>query len=449
MNIVREPFTGAWQRNVQVDTTSILTYPAVFRCISLISSDIGKMRMRLVWKDSNGIWQEVEANSPFWPVLRKPNRHQNRIQFYSSWVESKLIHGNTYALKDRDARGVVSTLYVLDPTRVTVLVAPNGDVYYELRSDYLSAVPDQTITVPAREIIHDRWNTIHHPLVGTSPIHAAGVPAAQGLKIQEQSTKFFASGANPGGVLTAPGFINEETAARLKDYWDTNYGSGGPNVGRVAVLGDGLKYEPMMMSATDAQLLEQLKWSAETVCSVFGVPPHKVGIGQPPTYTNIEALNAQYYADCLQIHIESIELCLDEGLELGRNSEGRILGTEFDLDDLLRMDSKTQMDVQQAGVRSGIFSPNEARYRFNLKPAEGGDSPYMQQQQFSLEALAERDANKPFAKPARPALPPPAAASDEGSADVPSAGTAADRDDTERAIRAIERQLEWHERSAA
>jgi HK97 family phage portal protein len=420
LNIVREPYAGAWQRNVSVDLNSVLTYSTVFACISLISSDISKLRIRLVAQDADGIWKEVEGNSPFWPVLRKPNLFQTRIQFWANWIESKLIHGNTYILKERDNRGgdardvgVVRRMYVLDPTRITVLVAPDGSVFYELRSDNLTGISSANVTVPASEIIHDRFNTFFHPLVGTSPITAAGLAATQGLRIQENSAQFFASGANPGGVLTAPGFINEETARRLKDYWDTNYGTGGPNVGKVAVLGDGLKYEPMMMTATDAQLLEQLKWTAETVCSVFRVPPHMVGISPPPTYNNIEALNQAYYSQCLQVLLEAAELLLDEGLELPKP-----LGTEFDTETgLFRMDTASKVKAAADAIGAGAMSPNEARMRyFDLGPVEGGDSPYLQMQNYSLSALSERDKDKPFSKPAPGAQGPAAVPPDQAAA---------------------------------
>lgn len=396
--LVRESFAGAWQQNVEIRTDSVLTYSAVFRCISLISSDIAKMRLRLVAKDADGIWTETE-NAAHSPVLRKPNSYQTRIQFFASWMESKLIHGNAYVLKERDARRVVTRLHVLNPLRVTVLQASDGAVYYQLATDYLSRVPEETITVPASEIIHDRGPTFNHPLVGLTPITAAGLAATQGLSIQQGSTRFFASGSNPGGVLSAPGHINDDTARRLKEYWDKNYGAGGPSVGKVAVLGDGLKYEPMMMSAVDAQLLEQLKMSAEIVASVFGVPAYMIGVGTAPAYNNIEALILQYYSQCLQIHIESIELALDEGLDLSRNADGMQLGTEFDLDDLLRMDWSTRVKGATEGIKGGLFAPNEGRRKFDLKPVEGGESPYLQQQNFSLAALAERDRNKPFVKP--------------------------------------------------
>jgi phage portal protein BeeE len=74
------------------------------------------------------------------PALRKPNRFQNHIQFKESWAISKLTRGNTYVLIERDQRGVPSAFYVLDPSRVKVLVAPDGAVFYELQIDNLAGL---------------------------------------------------------------------------------------------------------------------------------------------------------------------------------------------------------------------------------------------------------------------------------------------------------------------
>ena len=402
--IIRESFTGAWQQNVEVRAQDVLTYSAVYACVSLIAGDIAKLCLRLVEQDTHGIWNTATSNA-FSPVIRRPNRYQNRIKFVEQWITSKLTQGNTYVLKQRDQRGVVSALYLLDPSRVTPLVTPDGAVYYQIRRDDLAEVSQETITVPAREIIHDLMCALWHPLIGVTPIYACGVAALQGISIQSNSKKFFANGSNPSGFLTAPGVISQETAARLKTYWETNFS--GDNVGKVAVGGDGLKYEPFTMTAVDAQLIEQLKWTAETVCSAFHVPAYMIGVGPPPPYANIEPLLQQYYAQALQTLIESFELCLDEGLELDK-VQGHTYGTEFDLDDLFRMDTATKTTAAREAIGSGGMSPNEARYKyFDLGPVTGGDTPYMQQQQYSLAALATRDANDPFAKPtpAVPALP--------------------------------------------
>jgi HK97 family phage portal protein len=282
---------------------------------------------------------------------------------------------------------------------VQPLVTEDGEVFYQLASDNVSGLRTQ-VTVPATEIIHDRMNCLFHPLVGLSPIMAAALAATQGMNIQRDAALFFGNRSIPGGVLTAPGAISNDTATRLKEAWETNYG--GENAGKVAVLGDGLTFEAMRVTASDAQLVEQLRWSSETVASVFHVPLYKIGIGPTPAHNNIQALNTEYYSQALQMLIESAELAMDEGLKTG---EG--LGTEFDICDLLRMDELTQINVAKEGVGAGILSPNEARRRLNYRPVEGGDTPYLQQQNYSLAALNKRDTrDDPFGSPA-PATPPP------------------------------------------
>jgi len=162
----------------------------------------------------------------------------------------------------------------------------------------------------------------------------------------------------------------------------------------VAVLGDGAKYEIISISADDAQLIDQLKLTGEIVCSVFHVPPFKVGIGSIPTGTKIEDLNEIYYSDCLQHYIESIENLLDAHLELEDGVE-----IEADLDTLIRMDSTSKIDYLTKGTQGGIIAPNEARAELGYAPVMGGDTPLMQQQNYSLAALAKRDAkDDPFSK---------------------------------------------------
>jgi HK97 family phage portal protein len=246
---------------------------------------------------------------------------------------------------------------------------------------------------------------LFHPLVGVTPIYACGSAALQGISISNKSQMFFSNGSNPSGFLTAPGAISQDTANRLKTYFETNFY--GDNIGKVAVGGDGLKYEPFSMSAVDSQLIEQLHWTAETVCSCFHVPPYMVGIGAPPPYANIEPLLQQYFAQAIQTLMVSMETCLDEGLGLGPQF-GNTYGVEFNIDDLIWMDTATRTKAAGDSVSSGVLSPNESRKKYHgYGPVEGGDSPMMQQQNFSLQALAERDATDPFPKDPPAAAAPP------------------------------------------
>jgi HK97 family phage portal protein len=385
---ISEPFTGAWQRNIEWCADGVVSNPTVFSCITLTACDIGKLPVKLMRLSDKGIWHETSSPS-FSPVLRTPNRYQSMIQFLMQWVISEQFRGNTYVLKQRDARGIVVAMYVLDPGRVQPLISSDGSIFYQLQPDNLTG-STESVTVPASEIIHDRINPIFHPLVGISPIFAAGLAAAQSNEIQHNTARFFKGGAKVSGILTIPGAIPKEKADALKAQWDTGYT--GTNAGKVAVLADGVKFQQLTMSAVDAQLIEQLKWDDEKICECFHVPGYKVGVGGMPPYGNLPQLNMDYFQSCLQVLIAKIESCLTEGLSLPDHYMIWV-----DESELLRMDELSRWEVYSKAMGCGGMKPNEARAREWMDPVDGGDACYLQQQNFSLAALAKRDAlDNPF-----------------------------------------------------
>lgn len=377
-SIIREPFTGAWQRNMERTRETVLSQATVFACITLIAGDISKLQWGL--RQRNGKIWEPTANPAYDPVLRKPNAYQNSQQFRESWLLSKLIHGNAYILKGRDSRGVVNRMWALNPQCVQPLVTELGDVYYRLNKDPLSDQYQDEAIVPASEVIHDRFNCLFHPLVGTSPLYAAARLAGHSLTVQDSSDRFFANGARPSGILVAPGAISAENAKLLKEQWEQNYS--GNNSGKVAVLGDGLAYTPMQMTSTDAQLIEQLRWDDEQIAKVYHVPKYKVGIGDAPPYGNFQSVNLDYYNTCLQPLMEAIEWCLQDGLGLSESLEVHI-----DTTDLLRMDSVSQMELVTKGIQGRVYTTNEGREAFNLGPVEGGSRVFAQMQDIPLDQI--------------------------------------------------------------
>lgn len=416
--LIQEPFPGAWQQNVVHQTTDILWQTVVYACVTRIMSDIGKVRLKLVESDDGVIWTETESPA-FSPVLRKQNRYQTHIDFKEQWMASKLTQGNTYVLKQRDERNVVVKLYILDPTRVHPLVAPDGEVFYQLSTDNLAGIEESHVVVPASEIIHDKYKPLYHPLVGVSPLRACCLDAMQALNIQKGSSQFFANGSRPGGVITAPSAINQETVDGLKRQWEAGFS--GNNQGRIAVLGNGLKYETFAINAKDSELADQLKITADKICMAFLIPPFIIGAGPLPANTTPDIMLQIYYALCLQSHAEHMEALLDEGLELPKP-----YGTELDLDNLLRMDARALVETQAAAVKGALKSTNEGRKLLGLGPMPGGDDIRAQHQDYSIESLAERDRDKPFSKPAAAPAGAPAATTE------PEVEPDADEDDAEK-----------------
>ena len=157
-------------------------------------------------------------NSAYTPVLRPPNRYQTPQQFHEQVVLSLLLHGNAYVLKNRDERGVVNALYVLIRRASRCWSRRMAASITSSRRTTWPASPadEPPIVVPAREIIHIRWNCLSHQLMGVSPLYALAGAVAQAQAIQASSTAFFNNGGRPPGVLIAPTKLDPLSAARVE-----------------------------------------------------------------------------------------------------------------------------------------------------------------------------------------------------------------------------------------
>ena len=200
----------------------------------------------------------------------------------------------------------------------------------------------------------------------------------QGDAILTNSANHFKMVENREGHYRS-GAVDQDKAREIKQSWDEGYS--GSNAGKTALLADGANFTTIAMTAVDAQMVEQLKLTAEIICATFHVPIYKVNSAATPSYNNIEALDQGYYSQCLQTHIEAIELLLDESFELDEKT-----GIEMDLNTLIRMDTEGRYKTYSEAIGAGWLAPNQARRNENMLPVEGGDTPYLQQQNFALAA---------------------------------------------------------------
>jgi phage portal protein BeeE len=103
------------------------------------------------------------------------------------------------------------------------------------------------------------------------------------------------------------------------------------------------------------------------------------------------------------------------------------------------MDPKSRAETREIEIRSAVLKPDEGRLQENRPPVDGGDTVYMQQQNYSLAALAKRDASDdPFGKAAT--TPPAAPANDDDAG-------AADDEQAVRSTIARFRSREWRANS--
>src|SRR5699024_8752210 len=114
------------------------------------------------------------------------------------------------------------------------------ELHYRTKNNLLpNEYGNDAITIPAREIIHDRLNCFHHQLIGVPPLAAAYWPTVKNMQILRSAADFFENHAQPGGILSGPAGMSDGDATALKDYWNKEFS--GKNAGRIAVIGADVK----------------------------------------------------------------------------------------------------------------------------------------------------------------------------------------------------------------
>jgi HK97 family phage portal protein len=392
---------GWWQMYGRSQMPSELTsFSAVYACASIISQDIAKLPMQIFRRDQKTGAQDVQRGDYYEQLLAEPNSYQTGVDFIQLYVMSYLLQGNAYAYCKRNRRGEINEMHVLDPRKTQPYIDENGDIFYRCGVNLLAQMPGGEI-VPERNIIHHRLPLMPgFPLVGVTPIYAAAASSGVGLSILNNSNSFFRNASRPGGYLAAPGKVSDPTVNRLQTDWDNNYS--GQRYGKTAILTEGLKWEPLTMTATDAQLIEQLRWSVEDVGRVFRVPPFMLGDVSKTTYRNSEQLARAYLSGCLGWHIQALESRFARAFDFASD-----WSVQFDLSAILRAEIDVRFDAYQKALAAAWLTPNEVRASEGLAPVKGGDEPHIQGQYIPLSQSGAKPAAPAPGAPGAPGAPAP------------------------------------------
>ena len=186
-----------------------------------------------------------------------------------------------------------------------------------------------------------------------------------------------------GGEITHPGKPGPEARAKLREEFQELHGGPG-NAGKVLLLWEGMTYkETAGVSPADAQWMETKKMSVSEIAAIYGVPLNLLGqADKTATYASAEQFNQFFIDYTLQPLAVRLEQTLTKGLQL---EEG--VSVRFNLDALLRGDSRTRAEYLSKLVANGLMTRNEARAKENLAPLDGGDELTVQSNMTFLDQL--------------------------------------------------------------
>ena len=359
-----------------VSQTSALSVTAVYSCVRILSEAIAGLPLHTYKCKSNG-GKEKAIDHPLYFILHdEPNPEMTSFVFRETMMSHLLLWGNAYAQILRNGKGDVIALYPLVPNRMTVDRASNGRIYYT----YSTSDDDNPKLKSKGQVYLKSEDVLHIPglgfdgLVGYSPIAMARNAIGMAMACEEYGAKFFANGASPSGVLEHPSTIKNPD--KLRESWNSLF-KGSSNSHQIAVLEEGLKYQPISISPNEAQFLETRKFQINEIARIFRIPPHMIGDLEKSSFSNIEQQSLEFVKYTLDPWVTRWEQSICR--RLFKDSEKAKYFVKFNVDGLLRGDYQSRMNGYATGRQNGWLSANDIRELENMNqiPDELGGNLYL------------------------------------------------------------------------
>lgn len=337
------------QGPLHISSATSLGIPALWRCTQLISDTIGSLPL-VAFRDGIRL-------TPNPSILAQPDRMSTRVDMLSSTVASLLIDGNAFwLLGDRDALGYPRQAVLLATDAVQIRT-DGPTVYYQVAGQ----VYDQ------EDVLHIRGLTMPGNVRGMSIIEHHKRTLGIAIAGEDCASELYNAGGLPVGVLEVDADITRDEADQLKAGWTEK--NGGRNR-TPAVLANGIRYKPLSFSASDLELIDARRYSAQQICTLMGVPHHMIGVagasGNSLTYSNVTQDSIQFVRYTLRPWLSRVEQAVSTLLPRGQEAR-------FVLDDLLRADTADRFNAYKTAIEAGFLTVDEVRMMEDLTDATTPD----------------------------------------------------------------------------
>lgn len=341
-----------------------LQVPVVFNCLDVLASTIGSLPWAIFERSPDGSREQAD-NHPVADMLRNPNEDTTDVEFFTQLMWDLAPAGNFFAEAEMTDGGQITQIRRHDPTNTTVKRLDDGSVVYEFRENEGQPVR----VVPGDRVWHVKdFPHLKNGLIGSSRIVTGKEAIGAALAVQDYAARFFANDATPPFVLQHPAHFADQDMkkkymASISRLW------GGKNRHRPALLEYGIELNRVGINNDEAQFLETKKEAAVECARIWNIPPHKVGILEKATLSNIEHQSLDFVTDTLLPWLRLLERSIAHNFII----DNRFF-FEFNVAGLLRGDLKTRYEAYSKGRQWGWLSANDIRQRENMNPIEGGDT---------------------------------------------------------------------------
>ncbi|MCE9552624.1 MAG: phage portal protein [Planctomycetes bacterium] len=353
-------FGGASDAGPAVNENTALTASAVWAAVACIADTISCLPVHVLESASGA----KQFDHPLYALLHdQPNEYMTAASFRTAMMTNLLLWGNGYAAIERDSAGRPTGLYPMLSSATRTGRTADGLLYY---TTYIGT---QAFTLRPDEVFHVLGLT-PNGITGLSPIEYAKRSVGLSIALEKFASKFFSNGGNLSGILELPAGMPDEAIKNFLATWRREH-TGIENSLKVGLLTDGAKFHQTGTDPEKGQMVDTRVHQLREVARIFRVPPHKIGDLERATFSNIEHQSLEFMQD--GIAPWTVKWEQEARRKLLLEVEKPRLEVRFNLDAMLRADTKSRYEAHASGLNSGFLTTNEVRAKEGLPPVEGGD----------------------------------------------------------------------------
>lgn len=378
---------GTATSGVYVGTESALTVSTVWACVRLIAESSAMLPL-VTYRRLPNSGREPAPEHPLYDVLHdQPNAEQTAVEWIDQQTTAVLLRGTAYSREVAGPRGPADQLIPVPPAAVEVRYAADGAAQLAVRQPGGGRRPllrEDALIVRGLATEDDLVAT---PVTGRSVITYARETLGLAIATESFGARSFSQGASPRAVIESDDVLAPDRARQIQERFDAAH-AGLSRAHRTAVLGRGFHVKPFGMTNEDAQFLATRAFQVAEVARWFRVPPHMVGDVERSTSwgAGIEQQTLGFVVFTLLPWLKRWELAIRRDLLIAP----RQYFVEFNLNGLLRGDTKSRYEAYAIGRQWGWLSANDIRRLENMNPIDGGDQ-YERPLNMAPAALHESD----------------------------------------------------------
>lgn len=377
---LNNPVGSASNVDVVSDKTN-MQLSSVFACMQLPAETVAALPFGVYKIGEDGGMTRDRSHQLDYMISMRPWPTVPNHEFMSMIIMSMHRKGYACVYVHRNDYHEPIGLEFIEPEEVGVFANEQGNDFRITISRYPDAGKNGVIDPNDHIFIR---NFSFNGIDGESTLWYAMQATNLSRSAEKTAREFFSSGASISGYISTDQKLMDSRVKDLKASWRQNYGRGVGSNADIPVLDGGMKFNPVTVKPSDAQLLESRKYNAVDICRFFLMPPTKIYAGENK-YNSQEQETLSYLSDKIIPLIDKIEQEFTH--KLIPVSERGKYEIHFDEMALIKGDMKAMSEFYPKMISSAVFAPDDVRRDLKkpTDPSQGGGERFMMANQIPLK----------------------------------------------------------------